>query len=68
MHTQIRRYEASLPEAKSWSPKTIASDSLKGTVVVEKAAAGYSQLRNSFSQALVVLMCMVGWRCSPAPT
>ena len=28
--------------------------------MVEKAGTGYSQLRNSFSKALVVLMCMVG--------
>ena len=27
---------------------------------LEQAATGYSQLRNSFSTALVVLMCMVG--------
>src|SRR5262249_2185006 len=27
---------------------------------VEPAAAGYSQMRNSFSTALIVLMCMVG--------
>src|SRR3954469_10699619 len=33
---------------------------LKGTMNVEKAEAVYSQLRNSFSTALIVLMCMVG--------
>ena len=33
---------------------------MKGTIHVERAAAGYSQLRNSFSTALIVLMCMVG--------
>src|SRR6185503_6538230 len=30
------------------------------TIHVERAAAGYSQLRNNFSTALIVLMCMVG--------
>jgi predicted permease len=33
---------------------------MKGTVTVEPAATGYSELRNNFSKALVVLMCMVG--------
>jgi ABC-type antimicrobial peptide transport system permease subunit len=59
LFSQIRRYEASLPEAKGWSPNN-RERFLKGTVVVEKAATGYSQLRNSFSTALVVLMWMVG--------
>ncbi len=59
LFSQIRRYEATLPEAKSWSAYD-RERFLKRNVVVEKAAAGYSQLRNSFSKALVVLMCMVG--------
>ena len=59
LFAQIRRYEATLPEAKSWSAYD-RERFLKATVVVEKAATGYSQLRNSFSKALVVLMCMVG--------
>lgn len=59
LFTQIRQYEATLPEAKSWSAYN-REQFLKATVVVEKAATGYSQLRNSFSKALVVLMCMVG--------
>ncbi len=59
LFSQIRRYEATLPEAKSWSAYD-RERFLKGNVVVEKAAVGYSQLRNSFSKALVVLMCMVG--------
>ncbi len=33
---------------------------IKGTIQVERAAGGYSQLRNNFSTALIVLMCMVG--------
>jgi predicted permease len=59
LYGQIRLYEASLPEAKGWSPNN-RERFLRGTVVVEKAATGYSQLRNSFSTALVVLMWMVG--------
>ncbi len=59
LFTQIRRYEATLPEAKSWSAYD-RERFLKATVRVEKASTGYSQLRNSFSKALVVLMCMVG--------
>ena len=59
LFTQIRRYEATLPEAKDWSARS-REGFLRATVVVEKAATGYSQLRNSFSKALVVLMCMVG--------
>ena len=33
---------------------------MKGSLLVESAAMGYSGLRNDFSTALVVLMCMVG--------
>src|SRR5204863_5819971 len=33
---------------------------MKGRLVVVPAATGYSSLRNDFSTALVVLMCMVG--------
>jgi predicted permease len=33
---------------------------MKGQMLVESAATGYSGLRNDFSTALVVLMCMVG--------
>ena len=56
---QIREYETTLPEAKDWS-KYMRDQFLRGTVTVEPAATGYSDLRNSFSKALVVLMCMVG--------
>jgi predicted permease len=59
LFTQILNYEATLPEAKDWSAENRA-EFLKGTVVVEKAATGYSQLRNRFSTALVILMGMVG--------
>ena len=48
-----------LPGAKDWSPYT-REQFMKGTIHVEPAATGYSQLRNNFSTALIVLMCMVG--------
>ena len=56
---QIREYEATLPGAKDWSPYDRAKF-LRGTLHVEKAATGYSELRNSFSTALIVLLSMVG--------
>jgi predicted permease len=56
---QIRDYEATLPEAKAWSAY-VKDRFLQGTIHVEPAATGYSDLRNSFSTALIVLMCMVG--------
>ncbi len=59
LFAQIRRYEATLPEARNWSTYD-RERFLNAKVRVEKAATGYSQLRNSFSKALVVLMCMVG--------
>ncbi len=59
MYTQIRQYEATLPAANKWTPFSRANF-LKGGINVERAATGYSQLRNSFSTALIVLMCMVG--------
>ncbi len=56
---QIREYEATLPAAKNWS--AYARDTfLRGTVHVEKADTGHSDIRNNFSTALIVLMCMVG--------
>ncbi len=56
---QVREYESTLPAAKDWSAYE-RRQFLRGTIHVEKAATGYSQLRNSFSTALIVLMCMVG--------
>jgi predicted permease len=56
---QIREYEITLPAAKDWS-KFDRQQFLSGTIRVQKAAEGYSQLRNSFSTALIVLMWMVG--------
>ena len=56
---QIREYEATLPASKDWSAFS-REQFMKGTLNVEAAATGYSQLRDSFSKALIVLMCMVG--------
>jgi putative ABC transport system permease protein len=52
---QIRRYESTLPAAKDWSAYD-RREFMKGQLLIE----GYSNLRNDFSTALVVLMCMVG--------
>jgi predicted permease len=56
---QVREYEITLPAAKSWSAY-MRDQFMRGTIHIEAAATGYSQLRNSFSTALIVLMCMVG--------
>ena len=56
---QIREYEMTLPAAAKWTAYQ-RDEFLRGTLQVESAATGYSQLRNSFSTALIVLMCMVG--------
>jgi predicted permease len=54
---QIREYESSL--RPDWT--AYARDQfLRGTLHLEQAATGYSSLRNNFSTALIVLMCMVG--------
>ena len=59
LFTQIRAYEMTLPAAKDWSPYS-REQFMKGQMLVESAATGYSGIRNDFSTALVVLMCMVG--------
>ena len=59
LFTQIRAYEATLPAAKDWS-KYSREQFMKGRLLVTPADLGYSPLRNDFSTALVVLMCMVG--------
>ena len=56
---QIREYEMTLPAAKEWT-KYSREQFMKGTMNVEQSATGYSQLRNDFSKALIVLMWMVG--------
>ncbi|OLD19804.1 MAG: hypothetical protein AUJ01_05300 [Acidobacteria bacterium 13_1_40CM_3_65_5] len=59
LFTQIRTYEMTLPAAKDWSPYS-RQQFMKGQLLVESAATGYSGLRNDFSTALIVLMGMVG--------
>jgi predicted permease len=59
LFTQIRQYEMTLPAAKDWSAYS-REQFMKGRLLVTKADIGYSPLRNDFSSALVVLMCMVG--------
>ncbi len=59
LYTQIRAYEMTLPRAKDWSQYT-RDRFMKGRIVLANADLGYSPLRNDFSTALVVLMCMVG--------
>jgi predicted permease len=59
LFTQVRAYEMTLPAAKNWSPYS-RQQFMKGQLLAESAATGYSALRNDFSTALIVLMCMVG--------
>ena len=59
LFTQIRQHEMTLPGAKDWS-QFQRDRFMTGQLKVEKAAMGYSSLRNDFSTALVVLMAMVG--------
>jgi predicted permease len=59
LFTQIRAYEMTLPAAKDWSQYS-REQFMKGQLLVESAAMGYSNVRNDFSTALIVLMCMVG--------
>jgi predicted permease len=59
LFTQIRTYEMTLPAAKDWSPYS-REQFMKGLLRVDPAAMGFSGLRNDFSTALIVLMCMVG--------
>src|SRR3954451_8788979 len=59
LFTQIRTYEMTLPAAKDWS-KYSREQFMKGQLLAETAAMGYSNLRNDFSTPLIVLMCMVG--------
>src|SRR6266436_1759915 len=56
---QIREYEMTLAAARNWTAYG-RDQFLKGTLHLEKADTGYSSLRNNFSKALIVLMCMVG--------
>ena len=59
LFTQVRNYEMTLPAAKDWSQYS-RDRFMQGKLLVEAAAMGFSGLRNDFSTALMVLMCMVG--------
>ena len=56
---QILRDELTRPEMRDTTPYT-RQRFLNRKVVIEPAANGYSDLRRSYSTALIVLMCMVG--------
>jgi predicted permease len=56
---QVRKYEMTLPAAKDWSQYS-RDRFMQGKLRAETAAMGFSGLRNDFSTALIVLMCMVG--------
>jgi predicted permease len=57
-HQQLE-YEINLPQMKNVSAY-LRDLFLKRQVQLEQAASGYSNMRNSFGKALIVLMCMVG--------
>ena len=59
LFTQIRQYEMTLPAAKTWSQYQ-RELFMKGQLLVQDASGGFSGIRNQFSTALIVLMCMVG--------
>jgi predicted permease len=59
LFTQIRAHELTLPGAKFMNAY-IRERFMTGQLQLEKAAVGYSPLRNDFSTALIVLMAMVG--------
>jgi predicted permease len=57
--SQILEYELTLPASKDWTPHG-RQEFLARKVQMEIASNGYSELRRSYSTALIVLMCMVG--------
>jgi putative ABC transport system permease protein len=57
-HQQLE-YEINLPQMKNISAY-LRDLFLKRQVQLEQAASGYSNMRNNFGKALIVLMCMVG--------
>lgn len=59
LFTQLRAHEVTLPGAKDWTAFT-RERFMQGQLRLERADIGYSGLRNDFSTALLVLMCMVG--------
>lgn len=59
LFAQIRAYEMTLPAASDWSAY-MRDEFMKGQMLAESAAGGFSGIRNDFSTALAVLMGMVG--------
>ena len=56
---QIRQYEMTLPAAKDWTAFS-REQFMKGQLKLTDASKGYSDLRNQFRTALIVLLGMVG--------
>jgi predicted permease len=56
---QIRQHEMTLPAAKDWTDFSRAQF-MKGRLKLTDASKGYSDLRNQFRTALIVLFGMVG--------
>ncbi len=56
---QVRQHEMTLPAAKDWTDYG-RKQFMKGKLKLTDASKGYSDLRNQFRSALIVLLCMVG--------
>jgi predicted permease len=56
---QLRQYEMTLPAAKDWTDYN-RQQFMKGQIRLADASKGYSDLRNQFRTALIVLLGMVG--------
>jgi predicted permease len=56
---QIRQHEMTLPAAKDWTDFS-RQQFMKGKLKLTDASKGYSDLRNQFRTALIVLLAMVG--------
>ena len=56
---QLRQHEMTLPAAKDWTDFS-RTEFMKGQVKLTDASKGYSDLRNQFRTALIVLLGMVG--------
>jgi predicted permease len=56
---QIRQHEMTLPAAKDWTDFS-RKQFMKGRLKLTDASKGYSDLRNQFRTALIVLLGMVG--------
>jgi len=58
LFTQIRKYKTTLPAAKNWSAYS-RKRFIKKQLHVITTAMSYSEMRNDFSTALIVLICMI---------